>query len=322
MPDCQMFTHGLTIGPNGSVRPCCAIQIYGKNFSIDDDWQTRHENWREESQHVWLPECLECKLGEEQNGRSLRTFANQSLKNVEGIVYWDLKINNTCNLACRMCDAWSSSTWEKISRENPDLDEIYHKKRNDRWHRDIDRVLPLLIDAKIVKFTGGEPFLIPQVKRVIDYLIETETSYVIDLSFTTNGTQDIESWLPKLKKFKSVDLVFSVDAVGKRFEYIRSGAKWDQVSENIKNIKRLTKNTNIKPSVIALPQALNEGHIDEVKYWCEKNQLEFSKSPPLLSPDFMSQQALKDPVLKKKLIKNMKILDRIHGTDYRDFINE
>ena len=218
MPECLMFEHGLTLGPSGAVRPCCAFEVSGENLFINDDWKKRHLEWAQQSKTKWLSGCEECRLAEKQNGHSLRTFANQALKNKYGIVYWDLKINNTCNLACRMCDSWNSSTWERIVKQNPDIDKVYHGQKKDSWHKDIDQLLPLLLDAKIVKFTGGEPFLIPQVKKVIDYLIDTETNQIIELSFTTNGTQDITDWIPKLKEFKSVNIIFSIDAIGFRFE--------------------------------------------------------------------------------------------------------
>lgn len=37
-----------------------------------------------------------------------------------------------------------------------------------------------------------------------------------------------------LKKFKKVYLNFSIDDIGKRFEYQRKGANWNEVVENMK----------------------------------------------------------------------------------------
>lgn len=323
MPECKMFQHGLTIGPSGAVRPCCAFDVSEKNINFFDNWKARHIGWSQASKTTWLHGCAECQASEDISGHSLRTTANQIIpEDAEGITYWDLKINNTCNLACRMCDGWSSSTWAKLVREHPALQSDSVPKLGQRWHRDIDKILPHMIDAKVVKFTGGEPFLIPQVETVIDYLIEHEISQVVDLMITSNGTVDFSSWIDKFKKFKSTNITISIDSIGKRFEYIRAGASWDQVSQNVVLMNQLLIGTNITLAVTALPQALNQGYIQEVADWCRQHKIEFMTSAPLLYPDYMRSSALDDPELKEKLIRRMRQLDAIHGTDYRDFINE
>ena len=323
MPECKMFNHGLTVGPSGAVRPCCAFQVADKNIDFFDNWQLRHAGWNTASKRNWLKGCEECKVSESITGHSLRTSANQIIpEDAEGIAYWDLKINNTCNLACRMCDGWSSSTWARLVRENPELKSDNVPRLGQKWHRNLDKILPYMIDAKVVKFTGGEPFLIPQVKTVVDYLIENEISPVVDLMITSNGTVDFSSWIDKFKKFKSTKITISIDSIEKRFEYIRSGASWDQVSQNVVAMQKLTNGTNIKLAVTALPQALNRGYINEVAEWCNQHKIEFMTSAPLLYPDYMQTSALDDPELKEKLIRRMRQLDVIHGTDYRDFIDE
>lgn len=318
MPECKMFRHGMTIGPTGSVRPCCAIETPTEPAKITDPhiWRPRHEDQHQRSLTTWLPECEECRQGEELYGHSLRTRANQQLTNNPGIQYWDLKINNTCNLACRMCSSWSSSIWEQLGKQYPELDEPQMPRR---WHREVEDLLPALVDAKVLKFTGGEPLMIPQVKRVMEYLIENDIASVVDLEITTNGTQDFGKWIPLFNKFKSVVIVVSIDAVGERFEYIRAGAKWEQVSNNVIHLNR-NKSNGTCIAVIALPQALNANHMHEVKDWCAINNIAYSASPPLLDPEYMKISALTDPNLNAILIKRMELLDKIHATDYRKFI--
>jgi MoaA/NifB/PqqE/SkfB family radical SAM enzyme len=323
---CKMFRHGLTIGPSGAVRPCCVLKVMDENLYIEDNWKSKHESWYKKSQNSetgWIPECNNCRVNESLGRGSLRNYANSLITDDDqGIVHWDLKINNTCNLACRTCDSWNSSTWEKLSKENPDLPREYTKVRNKRWHRGIEDIMPHLLDARVVKFTGGEPFLIPQVKKVIEYLIEHGVSENITLHFNTNGTIDINPWIKYFTKFKHTKIHISVDAIGDRFNYIRAGADWNEVSDNILFLKSLTKQMSLSLGVLCLPQALNVGHIHEVEEWCQNHDIGFIYNPPVVDPDFMSPEALTDPVLRKRLIENLKILDRIHGTDYRDFIDE
>ena len=146
-------------------------------------------------------------MGEE----SLRQYYNKELEYAEGIKHWDLKINNTCNFACRMCDPTSSSIWKQIADAdtNKELHKHYHRPITDKWHRESLDFLPLMIDASIVKFTGGEPFMIPQVKRIIEGLIEMEAAPAIKLEMITNGSHNISQWNKYFKEFKQVNISIS-----------------------------------------------------------------------------------------------------------------
>ena len=223
MPYCSIFKSGLTIGPTGEVRPCCAYRDNNRTpLKFNDDWQSRHAELGKETQ--WLPGCAECKLSEDLGRDSLRQYYNKILGGEE-LEYWDIKINNTCNLACRMCDKTSSSTWDSIIKNNTHLefDDTYSSGPGTGWHGEIDEILPHLSTARFVKFTGGEPFLIPQVKRIIDWLISEEIcSNIQELTFITNGTIDISSWKQRFSHFKKVNLLISVDAVGDRYRRSRT----------------------------------------------------------------------------------------------------
>ena len=66
--------------------------------------------------------------------------------------------------------------------------------------------------------------------------------------------------------------------------------------------------------------AFNRNNIDDVTRWCTLHRLEHSVSTPVINPAFMRPDALEDEELKQQLIEQSEILDRIHGTDYRNFI--
>lgn len=322
MPECSLFKHGITISPNGGTRPCCAFAMTGvPNIKFNEDWQTRHTAWHEQSIDSWVPNCRACKTDEESGQKSLRQIYNKELQYAEGIALWDLKINNTCNLSCRMCHATSSSVWETIYKENPDLDRYYGDPPPKRWWKESIDLLDKMVDAKKVKFTGGEPFLIPQVRRIVEGLIDRDIAGAVTLQLTTNGTQNIDSWYPLFAEFKKVELIVSVDAVGPRFEYIRVGADWNQVSSNVEHIQR-TKPDNVYFEVQCLPMALNHGYTQEVEQWAKQLGAFYHTATPLFDPDFLSIKALTDPELKKRMVEQLNIQDRIHGTDWREFINE
>lgn len=316
MPKCLALKHALTIGPTGAVRPCCAWIPRVTEYTIDDDWETAHNKYYEEMLDEWLPACLECKQDEELNGKSQRLFMNTVLQDSVGIEYFDFKINNTCNLACIMCDGVSSSTWTAIVKQNSDKNWTQQKidaaNAKTGWHGDISNFYHQLFTAKYVKFTGGEPFLIPQVKQMIEFMVNEEIAPTVELQLVTNGTQDVSKYYDLLKNFKSVILLISVDAIGERYEFIRQGANWNQASDNILSIKsNAPSNTSVV--ITCLPNLFNKHHIHEVEDWCNENNLVFNKASDLIFPEYLRQDAT-------DYTEQMTILDEIHGTDHKKFL--
>ena len=327
--ECPFFKHAITINTRGGVRPCCVFdnsKLATIKLDQVDRWKTIFHDLDKRSKNEWLPECAGCKTLEDAGLPSMRNTdsawrpSGPDADSV-GVVYWDFKINNTCNLACRMCNGASSSKWEQLANTLDGLDKYHQTTLPDRWHKGLDSVLPLLIDARVVKFTGGEPFMIPQVFRVVDYLIDEDIAPAVNLTFVTNGTQDHEKYYEKFKKFKKVRLNISIDAVGKRFEYIRSGADWEQVKNNM---ERLSKNrpANTEVSFLITPGLLNENYLNEPIELAKSLGFMYNINVPISHPQWLASGALKDAKTRMQFEKQMSILDKHYGTDYRDFIDE
>jgi MoaA/NifB/PqqE/SkfB family radical SAM enzyme len=324
MPECAIFKHGVVIDTTSTIRPCCAwlSKKDEKTLYFEDDWQTRHAEWGKRSETEWLDECAECKLNEELTGQSLRKTFNQQFKNETGIKHWDLKINNTCNFACRMCHPGSSSKWANLINDNKEIYEWYgHKELKTRWAKKALEFSHLMLDAKVIKFTGGEPFMIPQVKKIIQRLIDENVSSKIELNLITNGSYDMTDWNHLFEKFKIVKINVSIEATGKRYEYIRPGSSWKQTSENLVKFRKL-KPKNSHVSVSVLPMIFNYNNMDEIIDWCNDNGIHCFKSTPVIRPAFMSPDAMKDKLLREQLIEQSEIMDKVYGTNWRDFVNE
>lgn len=322
MSYCKLLKHGITIDPDGSVLPCCVFdkKDYPK-LRFEDDWHSKHMEMYEASKDGWLDACHGCKTVEERDGHSYRTTHNIKLKDTtddDGILYWDLKINNTCNLACRICNASSSSTWEKIARSDQaeGLGDHYINLRSRTWHKEVTDITHQLAGATVVKFTGGEPLMIPQVKKIIAYLIEHDLAKDIELTLTTNGTWDLSPYYEQFLKFKDITVIVSVDGIGPLFNYIRQNADWDFVYPNILDIQ---KNLG-KVHCLCTPQALNNHLLDDIREFFAKHDIFVIFNQPVYHPIWMKPDALTDPVLREKFIEQMTLLDKIHGTDYREFL--
>lgn len=322
MPKCILFKSGVTVTTTGMVKPCCLYRTR-RHIRIDQEWESTFSRKDKLMENGWIPECIQCKDAESRDEKSDRLDAAHILDGTR-YEFWDLKINNTCNLACRMCNPHSSSTFQKNVNSNTSENwaPIFREGANSKmWFRDenIHTILDKIIHAKRIKFTGGEPFLIPQIKTILQHLIDNKKSKNITLSFVTNGTQPMNKWLELFRQFKNVIISISVDAIEDRFEYIRAGAKWNQVKEHIEYLST-NKQDNVDIQISILPSVLNYNNIDDVVDWCNSLGLTYDISGPVMYPEFMSPSALSDPKLRKQFIEQMDIQDRIHGTDWRKFV--
>ena len=356
MPKCAMFKHGMTVNPRGRVRPCCNFADGGSDLDFDkkEHWESKfaeYDRLMSASQDTWIPECEDCRLEEKDTGNSLRLLANERYLNTKkkGRQYWDLKINNTCNLTCRMCSPGDSSTWLQLIKNNLDtIDESEwaphlqgHMGKKSSWH---DTMLPLvkqeILGADIVKFTGGEPMLVRHVKEVIQHLIDTGHSNKTELLITTNCTVPFVGWWESIiEKFREVKITLSIDGVDEAFEYQRAGASWKEVNNNTAILKKLQqKHKNLEVSINYTNTALNIKCKDATKQWVNKMGFGWNNGGMEISnPKYLSYASVDYPIRKRYNIKShyefdpkqldilkkqMFLLDKTLGTDFKQLYPE
>ena len=149
---------------------------------------------------IWQTICMaNCKYFNILNMPKKRLKKDKEVKNASSVEVIaprtiELKFSNLCNLKCVMCSPnWSSQLLAEVNL-NPSLQKLYpadtldQKKYN--WAKEDDFVnwcnkhLPESIH---IKFTGGEPFIIPWIQTVIDKKPDEQKKKSV-LHFTTNQT--------------------------------------------------------------------------------------------------------------------------------------
>jgi hypothetical protein len=126
--------------------------------------------------------------------------------------------------------------------------------------------------VRYFEFTGGEPFMIPEHFELLQYAVDKGFAPNIDIHYNTNGTQYPEEHLHLWKHFKHVEIAFSIDNVGARFEYERYGAKWDEVESNIKKFKVYKdQNKNIDIQICMTVNTLNVYYLEDLCNWVNMN---------------------------------------------------
>jgi hypothetical protein len=159
-------------------------------------------------------------------------------------LFLDLKLGNVCNIKCRICGSWSSSAWAPEEQKLFSNSRAFEMVRAGQWpdHSDVfwqglESVLP---HVEYFEFTGGEPFLIKNHFKILEKSVELGLAKNQSIHYNTNGTifpqHATESIWPH---FKQVEVAFSIDDLGSRFEYQRHPAKWSTVLGHIKQFHEL-----------------------------------------------------------------------------------
>jgi MoaA/NifB/PqqE/SkfB family radical SAM enzyme len=201
-------------------------------------------------------------------------------------MFLDLKLGNICNLKCRICGSWSSSTFatEELQwlRHNEDRKNNHHYRmlRAGAWPREnptfwaeIDRVVDQI---QYIEFTGGEPFMIQEHFDLLQGLVDRGIAGQIEIHYNTNGTQWPEHAEAIWKHFKTVEIAFSIDDVGDRFEYQRTNAVWSEVCANIELFRAIRdRNPNIRLQVCTTVNVFNVYYIEEVANWINTQGFDF-----------------------------------------------
>ena len=239
--------------PTGEAYPCChsemAYPVGNARFKTleeiyrDAPMRKLRQDMLNEQPN---PACGRCYEQEESGFFSGRKSANKHhghhIKRIDDdefrMSYWDIRFSNLCNLSCRSCGHIFSSSWyqdqAKLAGGNwRDQNKVLNyagRTETDMW----EQLIPHLDHVEQIYFAGGEPLMMAEHYNILDEL-ERRGRFDVRLIYNTNFTQTklkdrvvFDYW----RKFNSVAVGASLDAMGPRAEYIRKGTEWDQVERN------------------------------------------------------------------------------------------
>jgi uncharacterized Fe-S cluster-containing radical SAM superfamily protein len=285
---CAAIDHGVTIFPNGKIAPCCRIKgDYLKPISMLTD-PNRFADLKTE----YPPSACESCISDECNQLpSYRHQFNSLATDQPGLQFVDIRNTNLCNLKCRYCGPHFSNQWAKeLGYQHPNV------------HQDIEPWKSTLITDSLhwLYFTGGEPMIAHDHWALLQELVDSGQAKDIKLTYNSNLTviryKDIsiqDLWT----HFKKVNINCSIDAVGKPLEYIRSGADWQQIENNLKTLKQF-KNVNITLSpVIGI---LNFWFLPEFFEYAQKQNL-LVQPIVLQGPDYLALDVIPDQLKPQAL---------------------
>jgi len=295
---------GLATREDGAIQVCCRSHPIGniQDSTLEEIWNNDNmRRIRQQVLHGERPaECEPCFVLEDQGVESLRqrhiagvipesriTLYPNALNGMDSnfkmpfeFPTMEIKLNNLCNLKCRMCHPMDSTSWNDWK----EVEEFYIKENNfmvkaikdlnlmrkpyldkfddnPNWWTSLEKLLPYF---RRVEFAGGEPLMDPQHYRILDML--KPYGHQTEIKYATNGTtlgiskgRTIYDYWPH---FKSVAVNISIDGIDDVYNYIRGNGDWNQVVKNIKEIQKIPNVSRIVGAVAV--QVSNVLTLDEM----------------------------------------------------------
>jgi organic radical activating enzyme len=199
-------------------------------------------------------------------------------------MFLDLKLGNICNLKCRICGSWSSSQFaaEELKFVDNKKESFHYQMLQDgAWPKDNSQfwseLESSLTDIRYLEFTGGEPFMIQEHFDLLQTLVDRGVAHQVEIHYNTNGTQYPEHAESIWQHFKHVEIAFSIDDVGDRFEYQRTNAIWAEVCCNIELFKKVrARNQNISLQVCCTVNVFNVLYLADVAQWISQQEFDYA----------------------------------------------
>lgn len=254
------------------------------------------------------------------------------------IPYFDLRLGNLCQLKCIMCSPHDSSSWIKEWKAQYPKYKTIELKQDQHWNIDFDytwykksgfleEMQQQAHNIRELYFAGGEPLLIPEHYKILEFMVETGAAKTCVVRYNSNGLELPEKLFELWTHFKQVKFNFSVDALAERNDYIRYPSKWKDVVANLKRLDDTPANITI--NIACAVQLLNVITIPELVHWKESMNFKKINLPPygagligthlVYLPSYLNVRVL-PAHLKDKVKKNVEYFCSRRSTD-DEFVN-
>lgn len=207
--------------------------------------------------------------------KSLPSFSSpyyDKIKDLDGTedifpTYVEVSFGRTCNFACAYCGPAFSSKWQQDIDKHGDyniLNHHYNPIKESEEHIPAREHNPY-IEAfwkwfpeaykhmHTFRITGGEPLLLKDTMKVIDFLMNNPNPN-LEFSINTNACPPGDKWeefvhkvkfLTEKNCVKKFDLFVSAEATSERCNYIRDGMDYDMFVKNVEFFLENTTNTRV-----------------------------------------------------------------------------
>jgi sulfatase maturation enzyme AslB (radical SAM superfamily) len=233
--------------------------------------------------------------------------------------YADLRFRNTCNYACVYCSETLSSTWAAEKK-------IFQRIDNEGIENLVNYFCENAENVNEVCLAGGEPLMIKENERIVSALIEKNPECFVMVNTNLSQLKGNKIF-ELLKQLPNVMWVTSIDAMQKKYNYIRWPGDWDEFSSNLELLRDTVPSTH-RRTFNMVYNSLNMIDIFDCVDWLVSNRYAVSHSyctlvyyngganPTILDPrsspaDWMKQS-------NQRIQKEIRKHTRLGNRDYVD----
>ena len=308
--------------PTGEAYPCCHAEMAYpvgncKKQTLREIWsgqpmQDLRDDMLNERPNAACGRCYEQEQAGFFSGRkSANKHHGHHVKKLDAnpfeMTYWDIRFSNLCNLRCRSCGHIFSSSWyqDQVQLAGPEWQQR-NRVMNFAGRTEIDmweQLIPHFDHVEQIYFAGGEPLMMDEHYRILEEL-EHRGRFHVRLIYNTNFTHTRlkdRSVFDYWRKFDSVAVGASLDAMGPRAEYIRKGTDWDLVERNRQEMLEVCPRVDfyISPTL----SIMNAWHLPDFhRSWVDRG---------LIRPQDLNVNILQDPPHYRIDIAPMRYKQRI-----------
>lgn len=139
-----------------------------------------------------------------------------------------ISLTEKCNLRCKMCSQSKKNNRKELTTEQ------------------VNNIISIFPFLEKVLWVGGEVFLY----KGFEQLMDLAHKYDIQQNITSNGLLITENYAKKIVDY-GIELNLSIDSVNKKtYEFIREGANFDTLLNNVKRIKYYRDQRKINSSLM------------------------------------------------------------------------
>ena len=275
-----VWSHNGKLGYN----PCSFFKGYIKEsdqFNLADIWNSAEHNQLKHCVENDIPiaGCQRCYTAEADGLESRRMgsrqlyeqFHQDTTLELDGPQGLDYSVGNLCNLKCTICGPASSTKWipdYQLLHPTKSIEQFQFEKYSQLEITDFET----LKNIKSVHFHGGgDPLMARNHINLLNRIDQVKGLADVRVFYNTNGTHTVDrSVLALWEKCKLIELYFSLDDVGHRFNYQRTGADWQQVMSNLAWYQENMPHNHMF-NINCTWSYLNLFYLDELADWYSEN---------------------------------------------------
>lgn len=301
MTFCKAPFTGMTIDPMGFIALCCNSVDRKNSFikitEVDDlhDYfmGEQYKYWRElisEEGFESISSCRNCAVAVKNNfnGEYLR-FNRYEISTPLKINYLEVTNSNICNQNCSTCGSLYSTKWRKFEKDMPEWAR-HNIPATHLSNESINKIMKVLPNLEILELKGGEPFADKNNLKFLKELVKTNPECYVNI--TSNFEHIPDTWWETLSLLKNLNIGASIDGIGKKYDWIRSG----NFANTCENLEKFTSITGIKPCINVCVSIYNIFSLREISDFFSDYDIHMSNivnTPKYLSPNIIESKRLK-----------------------------